>query len=302
MAVRGAPAIGATGAYAFVLGCQAMQEFREEEIDVLKNKIVGARPTAKDLETFVIELHEFVMREKSISLPPLVTLARSLADESKEECRLIGEQAKSLIRDDMGVLTHCNAGALATVDYGTALAPIRFAHYEGKKFKVFVDETRPRLQGMLTAWELAQEGIDHEIIVDNAAGFFMQQGKIQLVITGTDRVIRDGTVTNKIGTLEKAIVAHHFGIPVYIAMPWTTFDPNLIDSEQIPIEFRSAEEVNEIHGETSKITISPLGSPASNPAFDITPPEFITGYITKDGILKAEELYPFYVDQINNNN
>lgn len=298
MAVRGAPAIGTTGAYAFVLGFQAMNEFDTVQLNELRDRIIGARPTAKDLDTFVTELHTNIIREPSISIAQLAQKARVIAEKSKEECRLIGEQAKSLIEDNMGILTHCNAGALATVDYGTALAPIRFAHYEGKRFKVYVDETRPRLQGMLTAWELVQEGIDHEIIVDNAAGFYMQQGKIQLVITGTDRVLKDGTVTNKIGTLEKAIVAQYYGIPVYIAMPWTTFDPDLTSAERIPIEYRSVKEVKNIRGESGSVKISPTGSKASNPAFDITSPDLITGYITMDGILKADELYPTYREQL----
>jgi translation initiation factor eIF-2B subunit alpha/methylthioribose-1-phosphate isomerase len=166
---------------------------------------------------------------------------------------------------------------------------------DGISFKVYVDETRPRLQGMLTAWELLQEWIDHEIIVDNAAGFFMQQGKINLVLTGADRVLRDGSVANKIGTLEKAVLAKFYQIPFYICMPWTTYDPDLESPEDIPIEFRNPDEVTSVQRGTTPQRIAPVGSSASNPAFDITPADLITGYLTRDGIFTHEELHENYL-------
>lgn len=301
MVVRGAPAIGATGAYALVLGIQEGNKISRDELDELAAKIIKARPTAKDLSTFVQRMVKFITSMADLELADIADYSRKLAARSEKECKMIGEQSKHLINNHMGVLTHCNAGSLATVDWGTALSPMRLAHYDGIEFKVFVDETRPRLQGMLTAWELLNEGIDHEVIVDNAAGFFMQQGKIDLVITGTDRVLKDGTVTNKIGTFEKAVVAKQFDIPFYIAMPWTTFDPEISNADEIPIEFRSANEISHIRTKNRPEIIAPESSTFTNPAFDITPAEFITGYITQNGILKKEQLEEYYNKYMNTN-
>ncbi|MCK4614166.1 MAG: s-methyl-5-thioribose-1-phosphate isomerase, partial [Thermoplasmata archaeon] len=182
--------------------------------------------------------------------------------------------------------THCNAGALATVDYGTALAPIRKAHKEGKELFVFVDETRPRLQGRLTAWELTQEGIPHRIIPDNAAGYFMKKGEVDMVITGADRITRNGDTGNKIGTYEKAVLAKENGIPFYVAAPAPTFDPNLASGEEIEIEFREEKEVLEFQGHR----LFGEGERAENPAFDVTPAKYITGFITEFGVFGTEEL------------
>ncbi|MCY3414610.1 MAG: S-methyl-5-thioribose-1-phosphate isomerase [Candidatus Heimdallarchaeota archaeon] len=290
MAVRGAPAIGATGAYCVVL---AVQELEDCDIETIAKEIIAARPTAKDLHTFVDKMLKYI-RSGHNSLKDIAIYAITLAQESEDECRLIGEVSEHLIEDGDGILTHCNAGALATVDYGTALSPIRLAHAKGKKFKVYVDETRPRQQGRLTAWELLQEGIDHVIIADNAAGYYIQKGKIQIVITGCDRVLKDGTATNKIGTLEKALVAKYYGVPFYIAMPWTTFDPSIDTEEDIPIEFRSEDEVLFVNSAGERQRIFALGSRAENPAFDSTPAELISGYITKDGILTQSQLLDYY--------
>jgi S-methyl-5-thioribose-1-phosphate isomerase len=192
----------------------------------------------------------------------------------------------------MGILTHCNAGWLAFVNYGSALAPLYEAKRQGGSFSVFVDETRPRSQGArLTAWELGNENITHYIIADNAAGYFMQQGKIQMVIVGTDRVAANGDVANKIGTLEKAVLAKTFGIPIYVAAPLSTFDPDCPSGEDIPIEFRDPDEVLymsgvNLEGKTEKIRVAAPGSTALNPAFDVTPAEYITGFITSKGIIK----------------
>jgi translation initiation factor eIF-2B subunit alpha/methylthioribose-1-phosphate isomerase len=293
MTVRGAPAIGVTGLYALILGAHDMDKIDLINLQELRDKIVRARPTAKDLESF-IDLLLSRVNEDELDLETLRKLADEIVKDSEQECLEIGEQSKHLITEGMGILTHCNAGALATVDWGTALAPMRLAKRDGVSFKVFVDETRPRLQGMLTAWELQQEEIEHSIIADNAAGFFMQQGKIDLVITGTDRVLRDGTVTNKIGTFEKAVVAKTFGIPVFIAMPWSTYDPDTANAGDIPIEYRNGKEVSHVRTSTGYERVSPQDSELLNPAFDITAPEFITGYITRDGILSHNQLQKYY--------
>ncbi|EQD79914.1 translation initiation factor, aIF-2BI family, partial [mine drainage metagenome] len=190
------------------------------------------------------------------------------------------------IRDGDKLLTHCNAGALAVLDWGTALAPMRVAKESGKKIFVFVDETRPRLQGAkLTAWELDQEGIDHAIIADNAAGFYMSRKEVDMVIVGADRIGSNGDFANKIGTYEKAVVAKENGIPFYVAAPASTFDFNIKSGEEIPIEERDPEEVLSING----VHHTPLNSKAMNPAFDVTPSRYVTGYITEYGIFKSEQ-------------
>ena len=186
----------------------------------------------------------------------------------------------------MKILTHCNAGALATLDYGTALAPMRAAHSQGRKFAVFVDETRPRLQGLLTSWELANEGIEHFIIADSAAGYLMRRKEIDLVITGADRIARNGDCANKIGTYEKAVLAHENKIPFYIAAPSTTIDLSIDSGDEIPIEERAESEVLEFAGRR----IAPAGAKARNPAFDITPAKYITGIITENGILNPNAI------------
>jgi S-methyl-5-thioribose-1-phosphate isomerase len=193
-----------------------------------------------------------------------------------------------LLHDGDTVLTHCNAGALATVDHGTALAVIRAAHQSKKNIHVYVDETRPRLQGAkLTAWELGQEGIPHTIIVDNAAGFLMQNGEIKMVITGADRVARNGDSANKIGTYEKAVLARENGIPFYVAAPLSTIDFRCKKGSDIPIEERDPVEVLQLNGER----IAAPGSEARNPAFDVTPARYIKGIITEKGIFPPDNIH-----------
>ncbi|MHA2170683.1 MAG: S-methyl-5-thioribose-1-phosphate isomerase [Candidatus Kariarchaeaceae archaeon] len=297
MVVRGAPAIGVTAIFAMVLAIQLLANSGELTLDKLnkyKESILQARPTAKDLESFINRFFDSLPKNDEITIDQAVQVALKLMKESEDECYAIGEQSEHLIQNGMGVLTHCNAGALATVDYGTALSPMRLAHYQGREFIVYVDETRPRLQGMLTAWELSQEDIEHVIIVDNAAGYFMQEGKIQVVITGCDRVIRDGSVTNKIGTLEKAILAKTFNIPFYVAMPFSTYDPSIQVSTDIPIEFRDDKEITHFQIGDATYQISHSGSKTMNPAFDTTPAEYITGYITKYGILTKDQLEKYH--------
>lgn len=306
MIVRGAPAIGATGAFGIA---QATLEFKGNNFENFKEYIVKAekilksgRPTANDL-FYAIDL----VKKKFLSgfnvkdaKKSAVKQANEYADWNVELCKKIGEHGNKLIKNNQNILTHCNAGALACVDYGTALAPIRIAHYNKKNIFVYVNETRPRNQGYLTAWELAQEKIDHTIIADNAAGFFMKNKKIDFVIVGADRIAMNGDVANKIGTYEKAVLAKENNVPFYVAAPLSTFDINCKTGEDIPIEERNEDEVLYISGidenkTLRKIRIAPEESTAKNPAFDVTPAKYITGIITEKGVIKPikEEIEKF---------
>ncbi len=290
MMVRGAPAIGAAGAYAMALAAQLSPDWGfRNNLRAARELLIAARPTAVDLSNGVNAVYE-----SALKWIPDLTHARQVARQtaveftaqSAEDCRMIGEAGQKIIQDGMRILTHCNAGALATVDWGTALAVIRIAHRTGKRMFIYIDETRPRFQGSrLTAFELAQEGIPHAIIVDNAAGYYMQKGEIDLVITGADRVCMNGDIANKIGTYEKAVLAKEHRIPFYIAAPFTTFDFTCMNGFNIPIEERDSEEVTHI----GKELIANPGSTAYNPVFDITPAKYITGIITSKGIFKPED-------------
>jgi translation initiation factor eIF-2B subunit alpha/methylthioribose-1-phosphate isomerase len=205
--------------------------------------------------------------------------AHSYVDSTIEKCRKIGEVGEKLIAQGSRILTHCNAGALATVDWGTALAPIRMA--KDRDIFVWVDETRPRLQGLLTSWELKQEGIKHALIADNAAGYFMSMGEVDMVIVGADRIASNYDVANKIGTYEKAVLAKENGIPFYVAAPASTFDEGISDGRKIKIEERDAEEVTKI--------FDYVPDEVRNPAFDVTPAKYITGIITENGIIKPSD-------------
>jgi len=269
MVVRGAPAIGAAAVYGMALGEKEMQKSAE--------LLRSTRPTAYDL-FYAVEymVHEINHRENAF------VAASTYVEDIITRCKKIGENGEKLINDTMRILTHCNAGALATVDYGTALAPLRVAHGKNKKIFVFADETRPRLQGLLTAWELFQEGIPHALIADNAAGYFMKNKEIDLVIVGADRIAKNGDFANKIGTYEKAVLAKENDIPFYVAAPVSTFDPKLNNGSQIVIEQRGRKELSEINGKT----IMPDWISVKNPAFDVTPQKYVTGYITESGIRK----------------
>jgi len=269
MVVRGAPAIGAAAAYGMVLG--------KDEMHKTSKKLQKTRPTAYDLFYAI----KFMESEINKGNNPL-DAANNYVEDIINRCKKIGENGEKLIKNGMSILTHCNAGALATVDYGTALAPIRIAHRNGKKLFVYADETRPRCQGLLTAWELKNEGIKHAVIVDNAAGHFMQNGDVDIVITGADRIARNGDFANKIGTYEKAVVAKENCIPFYVAAPVSTFDKNIETGSQITIEERKGEELLKLNGKT----IMPDETEVKNPAFDVTPKKYVTGYITEDGIVK----------------
>ncbi|MEW5937535.1 MAG: S-methyl-5-thioribose-1-phosphate isomerase [Candidatus Thermoplasmatota archaeon] len=276
MVVRGAPAIGAAAAYALAL---APPDGLKEAAERLRR----TRPTARDLFRAVEQVSGMV--EQGM---PALEAAERYVEGVVDACRRIGEHGISLIRDGARVLTHCNAGALATVEFGTALAPIVLAHRHGKRVFVFVDETRPRLQGAgLTSWELMREGVEHAIIADNAAGYFMSKGEVDIVVVGADRIARNGDVANKIGTYEKAVIAKENAIPFYVAAPLTTFDLSTRSGTEIQIEERAEEEVLCCMGRRA----APAGARARNPAFDITPARYIAGYITENGVLSAEEIH-----------
>ena len=276
MTVRGAPAIGITAAYAMAMALHA-----GEDPALAAKHIKAARPTAYDLFYAVDQIANAFAAGKDV-----LSAADDYAETIVEKCLAIGRHGAPLIADGMKIMTHCNAGALATGDWGTALAPMRIAHDEGRQFFVYVSETRPRLQGMqLTAWELLQEGIDHAIIPDSASARYMGDG-VGLVITGADRIAANGDFANKIGTLDKAILARHFGVPFYVAAPISTFDPNAADGKAIPIEYRAEEEMTCLAGQR----LAPTGSRALNPAFDVTPGSLVTGFITERGIIQPNDL------------
>ena len=273
MVVRGAPAIGVTAAYGLAMASKNM-----EDMENAVKTISSSRPTAYDLFKAI----DF-MKANNFS----ESAARRYALEITERSRKIGEYGNTLIQANDHILTHCNAGALAVVDWGTALAPMRIAHDSGKKIFVYVDETRPRLQGAkLTAWELQQEGIDYSIIADNAAGYFMKNRDINLAIVGADRIAANGDFANKIGTYEKAVLAKVNNIPFYVAAPGSTFDFSLKTGEGIPIEERDENEVLMVNNSR----LGPAEGHAKNPAFDVTPHEYVTAFITEYGIFRPEEL------------
>ena len=289
MIVRGAPAIGALGAYGLAQAAMQATRLDQKTLRKVMEFLLSTRPTAYDLTHALDSV--FLAVSKIIDDTRLneavYRAAEDYVDRSVDACKRIGELGQDLIRDGDRILTHCNAGALATVDYGTALACIRMAHYAKKEIFVFVDETRPLLQGAkLTAWELQQENIPYTVITDNAAGYYMHRGEIDLVITGADRVAANGDAANKIGTYEKAVLAHENGLPFYIAAPTSTIDFHIPTGEDIPIEERDEMEVHMF----AERRITPVGSQARNPAFDVTPAKFISAIITDKGIFKPEEI------------
>jgi S-methyl-5-thioribose-1-phosphate isomerase len=304
MIVRGAGAIGATAAYGFAQGARAfrgrdVKKF-SRHIESVYQTLKEARPTAVDPVNAMNCLREEMRAGETVEEQQVIALAAAeeFANEDVRHCEAIGKHGAKLIRHGMRVLTHCNAGWLAFVDVGSATAPLYAAQAAGKKFHVFCDETRPRCQGAtLTAWELAQQRISHEIIADNAAGFLMSRGEIDLVIVGSDRTLgRTGEVANKIGTYTKAVLAQRHGIPFYVAIPLSTIDWNLRSGRDIPIEERDQSEVLGAWGTTSKgkreyVRIASPTSRARNPGFDVTPPELITGIITPKGIFRPRELW-----------
>ncbi|MCD4792505.1 MAG: S-methyl-5-thioribose-1-phosphate isomerase [Bacteroidales bacterium] len=293
MITRGAGSIGATAAFAMMQAAfEAPETGKEIFLHNSKTEIENTRPTAQDLFAAV----ERVYNKALISTKEAEKEAHKIADETSLAGKKIGEYGNALIKDGYNILTHCNAGPLALVEYGSALAPIIKAHESGKKIFVYVDETRPRNQGAkLTAWELNNAGVPHKIIADNVAGLLMLQGKIDIVITGADRIACNGDTANKIGTLEKAVLAKEFNVPFYVAAPDSTFDKKALTGKDIPIEERSEDEVLYITGQNDKgnlqtLQIASPGSAAYNPAFDVTPFKYITGFITSHGIINNERI------------
>lgn len=281
MKVRGAPAIGVAAAYGVYLGVRDVTTNMEEEVQKHADYLATSRPTAVNL-FWALDRMKAV---KSDSLKEaLLEEAKAIHKEDAAINRAIGENLLTLLNDGMGILTHCNAGSLATSKYGTATAPMYLAKEKGWDFKVYADETRPRLQGStLTALELSRAGIDVTVITDSMAGMVMSQGKIQAVIVGCDRVAANGDTANKIGTLGVSILAKHYGIPFYIAAPTPTIDLQTPTGDEIPIEERDKSEVIEGFG---KLT-APADVNVYNPAFDVTPAEHITAIVTEKGIVRA---------------
>jgi len=291
MYVRGAPAIGAAAGFGMALAAHQSRASEradllhdlEEAADVLRQ----ARPTAVNL-SWAIDRALRVITDRGLSSvdeirDAILADAQALADEDVAINKRMAAHGAALIKDGDSILHHCNTGALATVDYGTALGVIRMAHAQGKKIHVFVDETRPRLQGArLTAWELQQLGIDFTLIADNAAGHYMRTGQVDICLVGSDRTAANGDVANKIGTYKLAVVAKENGVPFYPVVPTSTIDLGCPTGDHIPIEERGPEEVVGIthHG----MPIAPPGIKVGNPAFDVTPAKYVTGIITENGI------------------
>jgi len=302
MLVRGAPLIGATAAYGMALAMQ--DDPSDANLEKAYERLGKTRPTAVNLR-WALDAMRAALAPLGANERAAAAYARAAAicDEDVEINRSIGEHGLPLIRDiaatkkaaePVNVLTHCNAGWLATVDWGTATSPIYQAHDAGIPVHVWVDETRPRNQGAsLTAWELGHHGVPHTVVADNVGGHLMQHGMVDLCITGTDRTTATGDVANKIGTYLKALAAHDNDVPFYVALPSPTIDWTIEDGvASIPIEQRAPEEVTEIRGRTKDgavetVTITPEGSPAANYAFDVTPARLVTGLITERGVAKA---------------
>jgi S-methyl-5-thioribose-1-phosphate isomerase len=289
MMVRGAGAIGAAAGFAMAQAfLQSPKKGFENFIENAKQEIEATRPTARNLFYAV----ERVFEAGKISIQNAQRESQNIADEDAAASQAIGDFGNELIKPGFRIQTHCNAGWLAFVDFGTALSPIYKAHHSGKNIFIWVDETRPRSQGArLTAWELFNEGVPHQIVPDNAGAWLMSAGKVDMMITGADRIAANGDTANKIGTFEKAIVAKNFGIPFYIAAPTSTFDLDCKSGSDIIIEERSDDEVlfqtgPDEAGIIRKIRVASPGSSAINPAFDVTPADFITGIITEKGIIK----------------
>jgi len=306
MHVRGAGLIGAAAGYGMYFAAieAAKTDSFDQQLANAAALLKATRPTAVNLTWAIDRQLRTVGQGKTGTEKVCLALdtAKRIACEDEESCRTIGEHGLPVIEQIAGtkngapvnVLTHCNAGWLAFVDYGSALAPIYAAHDRGLPVHVWVDETRPRSQGSkLTAWELGQHGVPHTIIADNAGGHLMQRGAVDLVIVGSDRTTRAGDVANKIGTYLKALAAKDNDIPFYVALPSSSFDWNIRDGSEIPIEERSAEEVKCADGlrdgEIVEINLAPINSPAANFGFDVTPRHLVTALITERGICKADE-------------
>lgn len=289
MIVRGAPAIGISGAFGVALGAR-------ETKDILKLAEIGehlkaTRPTAVNLMWAVDKQIEYAKTLNSNIAENLLENAINILNDDIDRCKKIGDYGAQVVPKGATILTHCNAGALATGGYGTALGVIRSAYAKDNTIKVFADETRPRQQGArLTAWELVNEGIPTTLITDGMCGYFMKKGMIDFVVVGADRITANGDAANKIGTYTVAIAANAHNIPFYVAAPWSTIDMSLASGELIEIEERDRSEVTHINGDL----VCPAGVNIINPGFDVTPAEYITGIITETGIYKPNELAMSY--------
>ncbi|MFV9567777.1 S-methyl-5-thioribose-1-phosphate isomerase [Thermoanaerobacter mathranii] len=291
MVVRGAPAIGAAAAYGVVL---AAKEFLKEDREIFFKKMEGAlevlinsRPTAVNLMWAVKRMKKVIEKNKELELIDIYQALKKEADsiylEDIETNKKMAKFGNEVIKENAVILTHCNTGALATVGYGTALGVIREAHYSGKNIFVYIDETRPRLQGSkLTAWELVQEGIPAKLIADSVAATLIRNGKIDVILVGADRIALNGDTANKIGTFMLSVIAKVYNVPFYVVAPTSTIDFEIESGKEIVIEERSPEEVTHING----VRIAPEGIEVYNPAFDVTPHENITGIITEKGIIR----------------
>jgi methylthioribose-1-phosphate isomerase len=290
MKIRGAPAIGAAAAFGLALAAaHCPSDSRAEVIAEFSRaaEVLGqTRPTAVNLFWAIKRMCQVAYDKrwttKSQVVDAVVREAQRIADEDVATNRRMGAHGAVLIKDGANILTHCNAGALATVDYGTTLGVVRAAHEQGKRIHVWVDETRPYLQGArLTAWELLQAGIRHTLITDNMAGHFMSRGRVDIVLVGADRIAANGDVANKIGTYSLAVLARENGIPFYSVAPTSTVDLSIASGTTIPIEERDPREVTHVRG----LAIAPDGTPAAHPAFDVTPHRYVTGIVTEAGIV-----------------
>jgi methylthioribose-1-phosphate isomerase len=293
MVVRGAPAIGVSAAMGLALAARQSQAQDKptllRDLESAASELRASRPTAVNLgwalDRMLCRARQDNGNESLASADAvraaLVAEAQAMAEEDVVVNKRMGANGAALIRDGDTIIHHCNTGGLAAVDYGTALGVVRCAHEQGKHIHVFLDETRPRLQGArLSAWELSQWGIPFTLIADGAAGHFLRQGRINLVLFGADRIARNGDVANKVGSYMLATVAHENGVPVYSVAPTSTVDLSLAEGDAIPIEERDSREVTEIGG----VRIAPEGAHAANPAFDVTPHRYITGIVTENGI------------------
>ncbi len=283
--VRGAPAIGIAAAYGMAIGVKQMGKFAPEVIKSLAAEIKDARPTAVNLFWAIDRVVKRYHRENPGTIESTLELlwdeAEKIHEEDRRMCRSMGEHGAELIKDGDGILTHCNAGALATGGIGTALGVMYVAHEQGKKIRVYADETRPLLQGArLTTWELQQAGIDVTLLTDNMAGMLMKEGRVDLVIVGADRIAKNGDTANKIGTYGVAVLAKEHGIPFYVAAPGSTFCQHTETGEEIVIEQRDPDEVTSFSGQET----APEGTKVYSPAFDVTPVRLVTAFITDEGI------------------
>ncbi|HXX53526.1 MAG TPA: S-methyl-5-thioribose-1-phosphate isomerase [Thermodesulfovibrionales bacterium] len=323
--IRGAPAIGIAAAMGIALGARGIEADTHDQFTEMLEPVFGAmlatRPTAVNIQWAVKRMKHMLAKEKGRSVPALKELlvreAMKILHEDIEVNRSIGRYGAELIEDGDTILTHCNAGALATGGYGTATAPMLHAKEQGKRIQVFADETRPVLQGArLTAWELMQEGIPVTLITDNSAGSLMRKGNINLIIVGTDRTVRNGDVANKIGTYPLAVLAKEHGIPFYVAAPTSSIDLSIPTGDEIPIEERDPSEITHVYGKVSyledsaddkppkqervrqstlhsswgAVRIAPEGIAVKNMAFDVTPARYITAIITEKGIFRPEDI------------